>query len=105
MSIFCSHCGSRNHQSFDCSTPERTYVPPVPEPPAKPAAAAPAVAEPPVADDFPIQPGTKKTRGKGSKLSFGATGRGKFQNVEPTIYNGQDLEIPTFVRRGIQLDR
>lgn len=66
---------------------------------------SPTVAEPPVADDFPIQPGTKKTRGKGSKLSFGATGRGKFQNVEPTIFNGQDLDIPTFVRRGIQLDR
>ena len=61
--------------------------------------------EPPVAEDFPIQSGTKRTRSKGSKLSFGATGRGKFQNVEPTIFNGQDLDIPTFMRRGIQLDR
>lgn len=81
------------------------------------AAAAPAVevrkeasaaAEPPVADDFPIQPGTRKSRaakGGASKLSYGATGRGKFQNVEPTIFHGQDLDIPTFVRRGIQLER
>ena len=61
--------------------------------------------EPPVAEDFPIQSGTKRSRSKGSKLSFGATGRGKFQNVEPTIFNGQDLDIPTFMRRGIQLDR
>ena len=67
--------------------------------------AAPA-AEPPVAEDFPIHPGNKKARvNKGSKLSFGATGRGKFQNVEPTIFKGQDLDIPTFMRRGIQLDR
>jgi len=62
-------------------------------------------AEPPVAEDFPIQSGSKRARGKGSKLSFGATGRGKFQNVEPTIFEGQDLDIPTFVRRNIQLDR
>lgn len=67
---------------------------------------APPVQEPPVADAFPIHPGSaKRGRGKSSKLSFGATGRGKFQNVEPTLYNGQDLDIPTFVRRGILLER
>jgi hypothetical protein len=67
---------------------------------------SPPVQEPPVAEAFPIQPGSaKKGRSKGSKLSFGTTGRGKFQNVEPTLYNGQDLDIPTFVRRGILLDR
>jgi cell division protein FtsZ len=66
---------------------------------------APPVAEPPVAETFPIQPGARKGRSKGSKLSFGTTGRGKFQNVEPTIFDGQDLDIPTFVRRGILLER
>jgi cell division protein FtsZ len=67
---------------------------------------APPVQEPPVADSFPIHPGSaKKVRGKSSKLSFGTTGRGKFQNVEPTLFNGQDLDIPTFVRRGILLER
>ena len=67
-------------------------------------AAAPA-AEPPVAEAFPIQPGSRKSKAKASKLSFGATGRGKFQNVEPTIYKGEDLDVPTFIRRGITLDR
>ncbi len=67
---------------------------------------APSLQEPPVADSFPIHPGSaKKARAKGSKLSFGTTGRGKFQNVEPTLFNGQDLDIPTFVRRGILLER
>jgi cell division protein FtsZ len=67
---------------------------------------APPVQEPPVADTFPIHPGSaRKARGKSSKLSFGTTGRGKFQNVEPTLFNGQDLDIPTFVRRGILLER
>lgn len=61
--------------------------------------------EPPVAEAFPIQPGSKRGRSKGSKLSFGATGRGKFQDVEPTLYAGQDLDVPTFIRRSITLER
>jgi len=74
---------------------------------AQPGKEAVASAEPPVAEDFPIQPGARKSRAAkhASKLSYGATGRGKFQNVEPTIFHGQDLDIPTFVRRGIQLER
>ncbi|MEI7899434.1 MAG: hypothetical protein WCK89_04225 [bacterium] len=63
------------------------------------------VLEPPVQDAFPIQPGSKKSRAKGSKLSLNASGRGKFQNVEPTIHDGQDLDVPTFLRRGITLER
>lgn len=67
---------------------------------------SPPLQEPPVADNFPIHPGSaKKNRGKSSKLSFGTTGRGKFHNVEPTLFNGQDLDIPTFVRRGLLLER
>ncbi len=66
---------------------------------------APPVQEPPVADAFPIQSGSKKSRNKSSKLSLNASGRGKFQNVEPTIYDGQDLDVPTFLRRGITLER
>ena len=65
----------------------------------------PPTQEPPVAEAFPIQPGSRKGRAKGSKLSFGTTGRGKFQNVEPTLCNGQDLDVPTFIRRGITLER
>ncbi|HRR33620.1 MAG TPA: hypothetical protein P5026_05945 [Kiritimatiellia bacterium] len=65
----------------------------------------PAAAEPPVADIFPIQPGSRRSRAKGSKLSFGATGRGKFRDVEPTLYEGQDLDVPTYIRRGITLER
>jgi len=68
-------------------------------------AAPPAAAEPPVADAFPIQPGSRRSRAKGSKLSFGATGRGKFRDVEPTVHEGQDLDVPTYIRRGIALER
>jgi len=29
--------------------------------------------------------------------------RGRFSNVAPTIYDGADLDIPTFMRRGIRM--
>lgn len=32
-------------------------------------------------------------------------GKGRFKDVEPTIMNGEDLDVPTFVRRGISLAR
>ncbi len=27
----------------------------------------------------------------------------RFKNVDPTIYGGEDLDIPTFIRRGVKL--
>ena len=32
-------------------------------------------------------------------------GRGRFKNTEPTILDGEDLDIPTFVRRGISIKK
>jgi len=70
-----------------------------------PSSASTATPSVPPAEVFHIQPGSaKRTKGK-SKLAVGATGKGKFQNVEPTIFNGQDLDIPTYIRKNIQLDR
>ena len=37
-------------------------------------------------------------------LGVGPTGRGRFKNAEPTIWNGEDLDIPTFIRKSINLD-
>lgn len=45
--------------------------------------------------------GTRKPRGV---LGTGPVGRGRFKNAEPTIWNGEDLDIPTFIRRNICLD-
>ncbi|MBO5751758.1 MAG: hypothetical protein J6R80_05080 [Kiritimatiellae bacterium] len=45
--------------------------------------------------------GRKKQR---STLSIGPTGRGRFKNAEPTIYGGEDLDVPTFIRKNISLD-
>lgn len=40
----------------------------------------------------------------GGVLSHGPQGRGRFNNSEPTVHNGEDLDIPTFIRRNISLD-
>lgn len=41
-----------------------------------------------------------------ASLEFVAVGnKGRFRDVEPTMMDGQDLDIPTFIRRRIALDR
>ena len=47
--------------------------------------------------------GRPAKRNKGV-LGVGPTGRGRFNNAEPTIWNGEDLDIPTFIRHNINLD-
>jgi len=71
------------------------------------ASAVPSLDQPPVADVLPVSQNLSKGRGKGkgSKLSFGPTGRGKFQNSEPTIYEGVDLDVPAYIRYGINIEK
>jgi cell division protein FtsZ len=39
-------------------------------------------------------------------LDFEPVGnKGRFRNVEPTMQDGEDLDIPTFVRRRLSVDR
>jgi cell division protein FtsZ len=53
----------------------------------------------------------KKGGKKGSKqalqtnLDLESPGRGRFKDVEPTIYEGEDLDTPTFTRRNIKLSK
>ncbi len=46
----------------------------------------------------------KRTKRGRSPLMPGPQGRGRFNNAEPTVWNGEDLDIPTFIRRNINLD-
>lgn len=46
----------------------------------------------------------RRHRPKGGPLSTGPTGRGRFNKSEPTIWNGEDLDIPTFIRKNLNLD-
>ena len=36
-------------------------------------------------------------------LNFEPVDKGRFKGVEPTYYGGEDLDIPTFIRRGVRL--
>ena len=61
------------------------------------------------ADEFQPPAGEARARRRrsraDSKLALGASGRGRFQGVEGTILNGEDLDVPTYLRRRIALDR
>ena len=57
--------------------------------------------------DAPDKPGgvmSGRRRKPRSALGAASGGRGRFQNAEPTIWNGEDLDIPTFIRKDISID-
>ena len=55
------------------------------------------------ADPVRGRPARKQHKAR-SPLSVGPQGRGRFNNVEPTFWNGEDLDTPTFIRKNINLD-
>jgi len=59
----------------------------------------------PVAE--PVAPAVKKeaTKPKQADLPLAEVTRGRFDKSEPTLYDGEDLDVPTFLRRGINLSR
>lgn len=63
-----------------------------------PADAIPAEAE------APSRPHAGRKGGKRDPLSAGPSGS-RFKGTEGTIFNGQDLDIPTYLRRNIPLDK
>jgi cell division protein FtsZ len=44
-------------------------------------------------------PAAKKVEAKQEVLPFEPVSRGRFEKSEPTIVDGQDLDIPTFLRK------
>ena len=65
-----------------------TFVRPQQQPPAAPAAAK-----------------TEPAKPKQETLPLEGISRGRFDKGEPTIYDGEDLDVPTFLRHGINLKR
>lgn len=54
--------------------------------------------EPVVAQRAPAKP-------KQETLPLEGVSRGRFDKSEPTLYNGEDLDVPTFLRRAVSLKR
>ncbi|MFO7937670.1 MAG: hypothetical protein R6V06_08720 [Kiritimatiellia bacterium] len=63
--------------------------------------------EPPVADFSAVSKSSRRHNksAPATKLSVGPSGRGRFQNSEPTFYQGDDLDIPAFLRHGLNIER
>lgn len=40
-----------------------------------------------------------------TRMTFEPQGKGRFRGVNPTMIGGEDLDIPTFIRRGIAIER
>lgn len=102
-------------------------VRPIREPEAEPeptftAAAAPAPTVPPpvIPDNAPIFPDAapalapepargakhgkpKPIQAKQEQMQFEPVTRGRFEKSEPTIVDGQDLDVPTFLRRNVKM--
>jgi len=47
----------------------------------------------------------RKRKNAQGRLSFDEAARGRFKDVEPTMLDGEDLDIPTFVRKGIKFEK
>ncbi len=62
-----------------------------------------------VTEEAPKSGGSRRRRGRKqsqqAKLKLDIAGQGRFRGIEPTIYEGEDLDIPTFIRRGISIQR
>jgi cell division protein FtsZ len=53
--------------------------------------------------------GSRPRRGGGSKLKqtqlpLEIVSKGRFDKSEPTIHKGEDLDVPTYIRRGVALN-
>ncbi|MEI8315191.1 MAG: cell division protein FtsZ [Verrucomicrobiota bacterium] len=47
----------------------------------------------------------KDAQAKQENLPLEGVSRGRFEKSEPTLYNGEDLDVPTYIRRGVSLKR
>ena len=46
----------------------------------------------------------RRRRGKNGAPAQGQAGRGRFKNAEPTIWRDEDVDVPTYIRKGLSLD-
>jgi len=46
----------------------------------------------------------KKNAGTQGQLPLEIVSKGRFEKSEPTIYHGEDLDVPTYIRRGVALN-
>jgi cell division protein FtsZ len=52
---------------------------------------------------LPKEPKPEKRQAKQEVLQFEPVTRGRFEKSEPTIVEGQDLDVPTFLRKNVRV--
>lgn len=62
------------------------------------------VAPPPARTRTRARRGSSRPRATQTVLPLETPTRGRFKDTEPTILDGEDLDIPTFIRRGVNVD-
>jgi cell division protein FtsZ len=72
-----------------------------PEPKPEPARATPTPAPAPAVAT--AKNGKSKSLAKQEQMQFEPVTRGRFEKSEPTIVDGQDLDVPTFLRRNVKV--
>jgi cell division protein FtsZ len=89
------------------SEPEPTPVayvqeePVIEEAPPQPRVILPKKKPAPIKEPRPVE--EKKLHAKQEVLQFEPVTRGRFEKSEPTIVEGQDLDIPTFLRKNVRM--
>lgn len=74
---------------------------PVPEKPKEQQQPVPRATIPPKVE--PVQKLPREAKSVQETLNFQPVDKGRFRNTEPTIMDGQDLDLPTYLRRSIKL--
>jgi cell division protein FtsZ len=82
-------------------TADELMLPRTESEPAKPTPARPIVKS--TEPKLQPAPAPKKTEAKQETLQFEPISRGRFEKSEPTIIDGQDLDIPTFLRKNVRV--
>jgi cell division protein FtsZ len=81
--------------------PPPRIIPPKKKPAFAPKFGAPQILpNPPAA---PEKPKREKAHAKQETLKFEPVTRGRFEKSEPTIVEGQDLDVPTFLRKNVRV--
>ena len=78
--------------------PEETFIE---EPPQQPRVILPKKKPAPFKEPAPVL--EKKPHAKQEVMQFEPVTRGRFEKSEPTIVEGQDLDVPTFLRKNVRV--
>lgn len=61
--------------------------------------------EPPAERGAREGPAKRRKKAMQTSLKLETSDRGRFKDIDPTFFGGEDLDVPTFLRRGLDIER